>query len=134
MGTGLTNGVNGPVLALAVAPGGAVYAGGMFSLAGHAPAWNVARWDGTNWYGLGAGILGSFTPSIRALAVGPDGRVYVGGSFDEAGGSPVKNIAVWDGSVWAPLGAGVDNVGEVARATVLSLAWAGSRLVVGGQF
>lgn len=134
LGTGLINGVNGQVLALAVAPDGILYVGGMFSLAGNVPAWNVARWDGTNWSGLGGGILGSSTPMVRALAVGADGRVYAGGSFDEAGGVMANNIAVWDGAVWSALGDGVGNIGEVARPVVLSLAWSGSRLVVGGRF
>jgi hypothetical protein len=53
--------------------------------------------------------------------------VYVGGSFSEAGGLPVKNIAKWDGKRWSAMGSGVNG-------TVLSMAVSGNDLYVGGTF
>ncbi|HEX5131188.1 MAG TPA: hypothetical protein VFX92_01745, partial [Candidatus Krumholzibacteria bacterium] len=50
-------GVDGPVHALAAAPD-ALYVAGEFSSASGIPAANIARWDGTSWSPLGAGIDG----------------------------------------------------------------------------
>jgi hypothetical protein len=56
------------------------------------------------WSPLGTGTNGV----VRALAIGPDGRLYVGGSFTTAGGGAVNYIAVWDPttSTWAGIGPG----------------------------
>lgn len=56
------------------------------------------------WKALSTGLNGT----VRALAVGPDGKLYVGGSFTTAGGNPANYIAVWDGSSWDTLGTGFD--------------------------
>ena len=71
-----------------------------------------ASWDGVGWSPLGAG-LDSREPGAlyaQAVAVGPDGEVYVGGYFDAAGGVPAHNVARWDGQSWEPLGEGVNGV------------------------
>src|SRR5687767_8451604 len=46
---------------------------------------------------------GFFTCAVR---FGDD--IIVGGSFQQIGGIQVNNIARWDGSLWHPLGEGVD--------------------------
>lgn len=43
-----------------------------------------------------------------ALAAGPDGLVYAGGSFTIAGGISANYIARWNGIVWSALGSGLD--------------------------
>jgi hypothetical protein len=45
-----------------------------------------------------------------ALAVGADGRVYVGGDFGKAGGISCSFVAMWTGSAWRPLGSGADEM------------------------
>jgi hypothetical protein len=58
-----------------------LYAGGSFTTAGGVPANGIAKWDGTNWSGLGSGTSGR----VHALALtGSD--LYLGGSFQMAGG------------------------------------------------
>ena len=58
--------------------------------------------------------LGSGTDDyVHALAVGPDGVVYAGGEFTEAGGQAANYIAMWDGSEWSSLG---DRVNGQVRA------------------
>jgi hypothetical protein len=99
---------NGAITAISVGASG-VYIGGKFTEVDGVPALSIARWNGTRWAPLGGGItVGSEATSgifeIREI----DGRVYVGGSFLFAGGVAVNNIAVWDGTSWAPLGSGVD--------------------------
>src|SRR6266566_355291 len=105
LGNGLTS--EGWIDAIAIAPGGDVYAGGMFSSIGGVSANNIARWDGTNWWDVGGGITrGPFSAVAKAIVVaGSD--VYVGGSFDTAGGTPAVGIARWDGSNWSAVGGGV---------------------------
>src|SRR5437868_3429700 len=74
----------------------------------------VAKWDGTNWSALGAGV----SDTVFALAGGGT-NVYVGGDFtatlDNGQFRTLNRIARWDGTTWSPLGSGVDN-------TVFSLA------------
>ncbi len=60
------------------------------------------------WTALGSGISVSPTVPLAALAVGPDGSLYAGGTFD-ASESISANIARWDPgtSTWSALGSGV---------------------------
>ncbi len=95
-----------------------VYAGGNFTTAGGVPANYVAKWDGTAWTPLGAGM----NSSVTALAFS-GGKLYAGGTFT----SPGSYIAQWDGSTWAPLGAGVDG-------NVNAIAVSGSNVYAGGFF
>jgi hypothetical protein len=117
-------GPGGPVYSMLADGRGVIYAGGGF-------AGGVAHWTGAAWEQLGDGLAQSTgsTPEVRALAVGPDGMLYVGGSFDRADGIQASSIARWNGLAWQPLGRGVDG-------TVLALAARQSdgMLLVGGQF
>ena len=76
----------------------------------------IARWDGTNWSGLGSGMTAVFTPSVRALAVHDDGSgpaLYAAGVFTSVGGVAAQHVARWDGSGWTALGAGLSSTVEV---------------------
>jgi murein DD-endopeptidase MepM/ murein hydrolase activator NlpD len=119
LGTGLDNGGTyspGPkgFAVCDFGSGPALYVGGYFATAGGASANNIAKWDGSSWSPLGAGMTVGSTatdnPMVRALSVFDDGTgaaLYAGGSFITAGGATANNIAKWDGSMWAPLGTGV---------------------------
>jgi hypothetical protein len=102
-------GINGPVLALAVLPDGQLVAGGDFTKAGTADAMRIARWDGSEWHVLRSGM----DNKVRALLTLPTGELVAGGLFRSAGGWPVRNVAVWDGSDWSPLGTS-DDLNQVA--------------------
>lgn len=56
---------------------------------------------------------------------GPD--LYVGGEFTTAGGTVVNRVTKWDGSVWSPLGSGMNGY-------VHALVVSGSDLYAGGRF
>jgi hypothetical protein len=88
----------------------ALYAGGTFTIAGGLALPYMAKWDGTGWSGLGAGLNGP----VYALTVfdddgpGPHApALYVGGSFTTAGATEAIGIAKWDGTDWSLVGGGV---------------------------
>jgi len=97
------------------------------------PTTSVAGGDCTpEWSTLGSGVL--FGGSIRALVVFDDGSgpaLYAGGEFTQSDGSPVSNIARWDGAAWFPLGEGMDGV--VWALTVFDDG-TGPALYAGGEF
>jgi trimeric autotransporter adhesin len=106
---GQINGISATARALA-GDGTNLYAGGgSLSLMGQTNANLIARFDGTNWFPLSTGISGSGVVSgpigttILTLNV-TNNYVYAGGYFTNAGGVPVTNIAVWNGTNWSALG------------------------------
>lgn len=94
--------------------GEALYIGGRFLNVDGVPASRIAKFDGTSWSGLGAGLTGSgVTPSVMAMASYDDGSgdaLYVAGqTFSSAGGVPVQRVARWDGTSWSAVGSGFDD-------------------------
>jgi hypothetical protein len=68
---------------------------------------NIARWEGTSWHPLGAGL----NDRGSALAVyGND--LVVAGRFTEVGGITVNHVARWDGNAWHPMGDGLPGVAD----------------------
>lgn len=85
-----------------------LYAGGEFTFIGTLAVANfVARWNGSTWTDLGAGVTGA----VNALLVFDDGApgggrrgdLYAGGAFTRAGIVSANNIARWDGTTWSAL-------------------------------
>lgn len=116
----------GRVSALA-SDGTYLFAGGNFQNA-DVPVNNIARWNGSWWEGLngpnGNGI-GAGVGSVAAILL-VNGEVIVGGSFHDAGGVDVSQVAVWDGSSWRAMGE--------LNAGVNSLVQYHGRIFAGGQF
>ncbi len=73
----------------------------------------------------------SLTYTASALAVAPNGDLYVGGTFTAIGGIKANNIARWDGQRWHPLGDGIANGNGYVYALTVGPDGA---LYVGGYF
>lgn len=74
------------------------------------------------WSNVGSGVNGQ----VYAMAT-YNSDLYVGGSFNNAGGISASNIAKWNGASWSSLGTGI-------LGTVWSMAEYNGELYVGGQF
>jgi len=96
-------------------------------------SWNcVAKYTvATNsWSEVGNGIkLPPYSPVVYTIEISPEGTIYIGGLFSEAGGTTnCRAIAYYDGTNWAPLLTGLSNV-------VRTLKFApDGKLLIGGQF
>lgn len=97
-------GLDGPVRALC-SHGADVLVGGTFTAFGGTALGRVARWNGTTFAPLGAGLTGS---SVDALLDLGDGAAIAGGLFLQSGSTPLNHIARWDGSAWTALGSGMN--------------------------
>ncbi|MBL8875863.1 MAG: hypothetical protein JNM86_08725 [Phycisphaerae bacterium] len=104
-------------------------ASGKFSSAGQAFANSIAYWDG-EWHPFGSGPstnpLAFGTQTISALCI-YQGELVAAGSFSEIGGVAAIGIARWNGSIWTPLGQGIDG-------TINTLCVIDDTLYVGGSF
>lgn len=113
-------GFTGTVQALASYRGHLI-AGGGFSGSGQETVEYIARWDGTAWQPLGAGLVFGNTP-------GTIDHLLVYGNKLIAAGSFLGSIAQWDGSSWGQLGPGPIN------AWIRHLALHNGQLIVAGSF
>lgn len=147
----LGTGTNNTVFSLAVY-NNTLMTGGEFTTAGGVNASHIAVWNGSAWSTLGTGI-GKTNPvmahtgptgepiagetvttaskiwngtSVEALAVYGN-NLIAAGSFMDAGGVSVQNIAAWNGSSWATLGSGI--IGTIADLTIYD-----GKLIAGGFF
>jgi alpha-tubulin suppressor-like RCC1 family protein len=103
--TNLSSGLSSALRSIA-SINGDLYALGYFTEAGGVPANDIAKWNGSSWTNLGAGI--NLIPyDLAAMAIGPNGDLYAGGIFTTAGGIAATNIAKWDGSTWTNLSTGI---------------------------
>ena len=78
-----------------------------------------------NWNSMG-GIAGANGP-VYAAVVDGSGNLYIGGRFTTVGDVLATNIAKWNGSSWAALGAEMNG-------PVRALAVSGNDVYAGGDF
>jgi trimeric autotransporter adhesin len=125
------------VNALACDSSGNLYAGGAFTTAGGLGATNVAKWNGSTWSALGAGVgsvdAGGYNSYVNTLVCDGAQNLYAGGLFASAGGVSANAIAKWDGSGWSALDSGVNgSVNALAFDTNGNLYAAGAFSAAGG--
>jgi hypothetical protein len=123
------------------AVGGTLYAGGHFSRVDGVAARSIAAWNGSAWSALGAGVstddFGTTVPGDVAAIVPAGGKLYVGGTFEMAGGQAAGSIAAWDGANWSALGGAFlqdDGFGGFDLGNVAAIAVSGGTVYAGGQF
>lgn len=97
-------------------------AAGNFTVAGNHAAKHIARWDGTAWSPLGAGM----NDDVYTLETF-QGDLIAAGWFTQADDLPAARVARWNGASWQSLGSGLD--GPVRALTVYQ-----GDLIVGGDF
>ncbi|HMN42496.1 MAG TPA: hypothetical protein PKE29_16770 [Phycisphaerales bacterium] len=120
---------NGPVFAFLHLDDGSLIVGGDFTLVGETPINRIARWNGATWSAFGSGM----NDAVRALALLPnpstqEKRLVAGGDFTTAGGSTRNRVALWDGTAWQSMNAGMNS-------TVRALAYSPmDGLLAGGDF
>jgi hypothetical protein len=117
---------------------GALYAGGsftsIFANAASVDANGVAKFDGTNWSALGAGVT-ALNTNAQVNALGSyNNELMVGGSFVTAGGQSVKNIARWNGATWQGLAQGLEVFGAPNESNINGIFNVGTDLVLSGNF
>lgn len=89
---------------------------------------SVYQWNGTAWQ-----LRGSFAPSVGTFS-GPyslavmNNQLYVGGSLADSGSPPIRNIAVWNGTVFDRIYAGG------ADMDVYAMAYFDQKYLFGGGF
>lgn len=108
---------------------GDIIASGEFDVADGKAISGIARWTGTTWDSLGAGLSGAIAGDVmypHQMLVHND-TLYVVGNFLKAGGITVKGAAMWDGAQWHAMGAGFDH-------EVYAIAIYNGAIYAGGSF
>lgn len=108
VGTGVSGGTT-QVRAIARGLNGLIYVGGNFTDAGGSGADYLASYNPQTGVWAALGSTTAINGEVDALAIGPDGKLYVGGLFTNAGGNAnADSIAVWDptAGTWAALSTG----------------------------
>lgn len=104
VGTGATAGTG--ILAMAVDSSNNLYVGGTFTqMGGVANTTRLAMWNGSAWSALSTGANGT----VRALTVGPNNVLYVGGDFGTLGAVTCAFVGSWNGSAFSAMSTGMDN-------------------------
>jgi hypothetical protein len=106
-----------------------LYVGGYLTSAGGVGANYIARWNGTNWSGLGSEV----NAQVNAFAFDVSGNLYAGGYFNSAGGSGANYVARWNGTNWSALGSGAGPVDPFTYINALAFDRSGN-LYVGGRY
>jgi len=106
--TALSTGADGEVDAIVIGIDRNVYITGQFTNLGAVAALQIGYWNTTSlaFVAMGTGLNST---GGRALAVGPNGLIYVGGIFTSAGGvSGTGHVAQWNGVTFQGLGGGLN--------------------------
>jgi hypothetical protein len=90
-----SNGTNNTVIALTTY-NTELYVGGAFSTAGGISANHIAKWNGSTWSALGNGVGVSGNTNEQVWCIAPyNNSIYAAGTFTQASGITVSNIARW---------------------------------------
>lgn len=100
---------------------GNLIVGGNFDAVAGVAAEGVARWDGANWSALGDGFdINPFQAGVLAFTEF-NGDLVAGGELETSGGTPISNIARWNGSSWEPIGTGLGSIIQGDKVSALTV-------------
>src|SRR5689334_76846 len=127
--------INGVVWTQAVS-GNTVYAGGTFTAArpaGAAAGVNQTTRNNALAYDITTGAMTSFNPNfnsnVRAIAIAPNGTIYIAGDFTRANGATRNRIAAYN-----PNGTLITTFAPVFDGPVRALAVTNNTIYAGGMF
>jgi len=127
------SGLEGSVYALH-ADGDVLHAGGALTATGVTPLSGIAQWNGSAWLALGSGVTEEAgVGTVRTLTSFGE-NLFVGGSFDFAGGVEASQIAYYDGESWYAIDPGFRRPSTSAGERVNALHLHDQALWVGGSF
>jgi hypothetical protein len=96
---------------------GEVFVAGRITSAGGVPVNSIARWNGSSWSGLGAGLASGGTgQGIGSCMVVDGASLVVGGLFQNSGSTLLNNVARWNGASWSAIGGGLGTPSSYVRA------------------
>lgn len=129
-------GIDGNVHALHSLGNGEFLAAGQFRVGS---AYGLAKFDGSTWSGHAGGVAGGMVTNVRTLHEGPNGEIYVGGSFTYVGPNRINssNIGRLDGTSWTALGTGVREKSRITNGMplgVYAIASLGNGGILAGGF
>lgn len=104
-----------------------LYLGGDFSVAGSKVAYNIVKWDGSNWISIGNGAENGVNGPVYGLSY-INNKLIAGGSFSKAGSLEVNGLAFWDGLSWQRLGQ--DSLNGVRNRQIT---FSGDTIITAGQ-
>ncbi|RJK93829.1 hypothetical protein [Vallicoccus soli] len=131
--SGVGEGLDNVVRALAPVEGGGVVVLGDFGVSGTLRLEHGAVWTGTGWRTFGQGVLSDPYGGGTVSAVVPVGDgAYVGGLFDQAGHLPAGSVARWDGTGWDTMAGGVG--AAISHGQVFAMLELDGDLYVAGRF
>ena len=90
--------------------GDALYAAGRFTAVGGNAAAHIAKWTGTQWEEVGGGVslqINGGEITMEVIDFGNGEELYLIGSINNAGGTPITRIAAWNGTSYRNAGAGL---------------------------
>ncbi|MFN0242402.1 MAG: hypothetical protein ACKVWV_05865 [Planctomycetota bacterium] len=102
--------------------GPALFVGGNFRRVGALTVNGVAKWNGSSWSGVGAGLYPASSPTaVECFEVFDDGlgggpKLFVGGYFHGVSGVPARYIANWNGKRWKYLPGSATGLDGAVRA------------------
>ncbi|MCC7208332.1 MAG: hypothetical protein IT323_13575 [Anaerolineae bacterium] len=136
----LGRGVNDIVYAIAKGPGGLIYVGGSFTQVVESDgtiyaSQYIAQWTPMTETWANMTPAGEGTGPVRAVAVAPNGEVYLGGSFTNWGFPPIgaaDNIVKWNGIIYEAVGTGCNSDVSVLAFGPDGMLYAGGTFTLAG--
>jgi hypothetical protein len=116
--------------------GSDVYVGGGFTNVGGVNARSFAKWNGSSWttWPTTDGVFQYPMNDNVSRMVVKDGSLYIGGTFNQAGGAIANHIVRYDGNNFYPLGEKPANGFITPAITVSCIGQADDGIYVGGLF